>query len=152
MTETNATATESRVKAAQEQAAGLRALADMVEQNPEITEVLRYLHLATHIFAEDDPKAQLATFAKTTARYAAKVEKNFTTGFASVVANFGGVQVSVQADRDEVCERVVTGTETVTKAVPDPEALAAVPTVEVTETVETYEWICRPLLGESVSS
>lgn len=140
---------DTAVEVAREQAAGLRALADMVEQNPELGEVLRYLHLSTHIFAEDDPKAKLGTFAKTAARYAAKVDKNFTTGFALVVADFGGVRVSVQADRDEVCERVVTGTESVTKTVPDPEALAAVPTVEVTEEVETVEWVCRPLLAVS---
>jgi hypothetical protein len=134
-----------------EYATGLRAFADMIEQNPEILEVLQYLHLSTHIFAEDDPQSKLALFARIAARYTTKVEKSFSTSFASVVAQFAGVRVSVQTDRDEVCERVVTGTETVTKTVPDPDALAAVPTVEVTEEVEQVEWRCRPLLAGEVS-
>ncbi|MCW2542824.1 MAG: hypothetical protein JWM40_376 [Frankiales bacterium] len=53
-----------------------------------------------------------------------------------------GVQWEVVAKRDAVCRRVVTGTETLTRRVPDP----AAPLVEVTETVETVEWQCEPLL------
>lgn len=144
----DAVADAAELELAQRHAAGLRALADMVEQNPNLLDVLRGLHCATHIFGEDDPKAKLGMFARVASRYTTKVEKRFSTGFASVEASFGPLRVLIQADRDEVCERVVTGTETVTKSVPDPAALAAVPTVEVTETVDTYEWVCRPLLAD----
>jgi len=33
------------------------------------------------------------------------------------------------------------------KTVPDPEALASVPMVEVTREVETFEWDCAPILA-----
>jgi hypothetical protein len=58
----------------------------------------------------------------------------------------------VLCDRNEVCEKVVTGTREVTKEVPDPEALAAVPKVTVTETVEDVEWRCHPILDAAVQS
>lgn len=57
----------------------------------------------------------------------------------------GGLETQVVVNRSAVCERVVTGTETVTKRVPDPSV--EVPLVEVTETVETFEWRCAPLLA-----
>jgi hypothetical protein len=66
----------------------------------------------------------------------------------NVVRHFAGIALVAVADRDQVCERVVTGTREVTKTVPDPDALAAVPTVEVTEVVEEVEWRCMPLLAD----
>lgn len=59
-------------------------------------------------------------------------ERNFT----------GGVRIQMQVPRDEVCEWVVTGTETVT--VPDPEVVAAAPVVEIER--EIGEWQCHPIL------
>lgn len=61
---------------------------------------------------------------------------------------FAGVRLHITVQRDVVCERVVTGTREVTKTVPAPDA----PTIEITETVEDVEWVCAPLLAESVSS
>jgi len=58
-----------------------------------------------------------------------------------------GFAVTVTTSRDVVCKRVVTGTREVTKTIPDPEALAKVPQIEVTETERTYEWVCEPLLA-----
>jgi heme-binding NEAT domain protein len=58
----------------------------------------------------------------------------------------------VSVDREEICERIVTGTREVTVEVPDPEQLAAVPTVSVTKTVEDVEWICRPLLDDATTA
>ena len=60
----------------------------------------------------------------------------------------GGVYASVVVDRPAVCERVVTAVREVTREVPDPEALAALPTTTVTETVEDVEWRCLPLLAD----
>ncbi|HET6291734.1 MAG TPA: hypothetical protein VFG33_00115, partial [Kribbella sp.] len=62
----------------------------------------------------------------------------------------GVIEVHVGAYRDQVCERVVTGTREVTKTVPDPSVV--VPDVEVTETVEDVEWICGPLLAKAVTT
>lgn len=50
--------------------------------------------------------------------------------------------------REQVCERVVTGTETRKIVEPDPDLVAALPTVERVETVETVEWRCEPILAE----
>jgi hypothetical protein len=59
-----------------------------------------------------------------------------------VARNFGGgVKLIYAADRDEVCTRRVTGTETV--EIPDP----AAPTVTVER--EIVEWDCRPILATS---
>ncbi len=56
-----------------------------------------------------------------------------------------GVRLIVTASRAAVCERVVTGTRQVT--VP---AVGASP--ERVETIEDVEWVCGPVLAESVTS
>jgi hypothetical protein len=53
----------------------------------------------------------------------------------------GGLKITLSAFRRSVCERTVT-TREVTETVPDPEALALVPMVEVTRTEEVVEWHC----------
>lgn len=132
------------------QAEGLRALADMIEANPEIAETMAYplRYISAPVTSEDDEVGALAAFARACARAGAVIRKDGDTKWFRVIASFGSeVQVDAFGHRDEVCERVVTGTETVVKTVPDPDALATVPTVEVTEVVETVEWKCRPLLA-----
>ncbi len=132
-----------------QQADGLRALADMIEKHAEVGKLLTYSlrQISQPTGSVDDPKAEMATFARAAAKCGAKVRKNGGDKWFSVVAAWGPVEVEVFVDREEVCERVVTGTETVTKTVPDPEQLAAVPMVEVTEVVEHVEWVCPPLLA-----
>lgn len=135
--------------------AGLRDLADFIERNPDLAEGFRYdltsSGINAHLNHLDDKVAGQAQFAKAAARYGAKVTKDVNDTFHNVTLTFaGGVKVDVLAYRNEVCERVVTSTETVTKTVPDPEALAAVPTVEVTEQVEHFEWVCKPVLAAAV--
>ena len=136
---------------AQQMSAGLRNLAEFIEQNPELAAGFRYTLQTTalniHLQYDRDAAPQLAEYAKAAARHGAKVSKDVDDQFHNLIFDFGGAKARVIAYRNEVCERVVTGTDTVTKTVPDPDALAAVPTVEVTETVETYEWVCKPLLG-----
>jgi hypothetical protein len=132
------------------QAEGLRALADMIEANPEIADTMSYplRYISAPVTSCDDEVAALAAFARACVRSGAAIRKEGDTQWFRVVASFGeDVRVDAFGHREEVCERVVTGTETVTKTVPDPEALATVPTVEVTEEVETVEWVCRPLLA-----
>jgi hypothetical protein len=67
--------------------------------------------------------------------------------WANVHVKFGAIDIEVYGKRAEVCERVVVGTEEVEEEVPDPEALAAVPKVKVTKTVEQVKWVCRLLLA-----
>ena len=59
-----------------------------------------------------------------------------------------GVKMEIVVNRAQVCRRVVTGTTEVTKMVPAPDA----PMVEVTEIVETFEWVCDEPLLASVQS
>ena len=66
----------------------------------------------------------------------------------------GALRVLVYAPRDLVCTRRVVGTREVIEEVPDPDALAAVPTTTVTRTEEVIEWDCGPILAprEQVSA
>lgn len=134
-------------KLAGEQAAGLRALADFVENNTDIAVILEWpMHIATHVF--DDAGATFATFVTAAARAGMPVAKEYGDKYAKVTATFSpAVSVQLQTDREEVCTRVVVGTETVTKKVKDPVALELVPEVEVSEEVEVVEWRCAPLLA-----
>lgn len=56
-----------------------------------------------------------------------------------------GLGVRVWGFREQVCEKVITGSKPVTRLVPDP----AAPMVEVTEDVQTFEWRCGPLLAQT---
>lgn len=125
-----------------EYVAGLRMLADLLEQNPELLKP----HGAIQIIplGEQQSREQLAAWARA---LPGKKDKEINDQFANLVGTLRGLKVKIVAYRDEVCERVTTGVETVTKMVKDPDALAAVPEVEVTEEVEQYEWVCRPMLG-----
>lgn len=58
---------------------------------------------------------------------------------------FGLLELSIYATREQVCERIVTGTETVTIA-----AKPAEP--ERVEEREIVEWRCEPILAEAVSA
>jgi hypothetical protein len=122
---------------------GLRALADLLEQHPELKTPHYGIDVIPH--GPEQSREQLAVWARA---LPGKKDKQISEKLASLVGYLRGVKVTVIAYRDEVCERVTTGVETVTKKVKDPEALAAVPEVEVTEEVETYEWICRPMLAD----
>ena len=133
---------------------GLRDLAVFIENNPDLADGFHNNLVTSGIKAHldpfsDDKAAQLGRFAQAAARHGAKVTKDIDDQWHNVILQLDGVKVEVLAYRNELCERIVTGTETVTKKVPDPEALAAIPTVEVTEEVETYKWVCKPLLADA---
>lgn len=127
-------------KLAGEQAAGLRALADLIEANPELNAHVDRIYG----FHPKSAEAQ-AAIARAGLRHGAKVEKDVWEKQHNIVLKWGPVHVHALADREDVCERVQVGEETVTSTVPDPTVV--VPTVEVTETVPVYEWQCRPLLA-----
>ena len=134
------------IETSQQISAGLRALADMIEQNPEVGANLRYAVNGMSMYALT--AEEIGAFTKAAARAGAQVVKDWPDNperHFSATAVFGPVKVCMHTERAVVCERVVTGKETVTKTIPDPEKLAAVPTVEVTEEVEQVEWRCKPL-------
>lgn len=141
-----------REELAGRQAAGLRALADMIEQNSEIAPLADYLLRNACVFSAKAPEHH-ALLARLAMRYGAKVNKSISNELYNLDLSFadGAVVATVLAHRADVCERVVTGVEVVTKTVKDPAAVAALPDLEVTEEVETVRWECKPLLAAEAS-
>lgn len=132
-------------------AAGLRQFADLIAANPEVVPFVRYGLTDGGIVAPmaraDDEAAALRTLARAALRAGGTVTKNARGKYFDLFVHLGPVKVQFIADRDEVCERVVVGTREVTEEVPDPDALAAVPKITVTKTVEDVEWRCGSLLA-----
>jgi hypothetical protein len=130
---------------------GLRALADALEDNPAIP--LPYqgtdADITIMFLTGDDRRRGMADAARAIPCDWAKTPwgDGGSTAYLDLMGQLHGLRLALTAYRNDVCERVVTGTREVTKTVKDPEALAAVPEVEVTETVENVEWICGSLLA-----
>jgi hypothetical protein len=125
--------------------AGLRALADALDSNPDLP--LPYDGTLSRLTVFAHTKGEAAAYARVLPGRVDKKVYDGTYGF-SLLGSLHGLDVVVYAPREEVCERVVVGTRTVTREVQDAEALAAVPTTTITETVEDVRWECRPLLAE----
>lgn len=130
--------------------AGLRALADLLDANPDLTADVagcnyRLLVPVSHV---DEPKARMAQWIRAAKVAGHSTSKVYANDYGNVDIDLGGFTLQVYAARELVCERIVTGTREVTREVPDPDALKAVPTKTVTETVEDVEWKCQPLLAE----
>lgn len=135
---------------ASEYADGLRALADMIEANPELVPIFKFS--LGEIREPINDREELATFARAAARTGNKVSKNFGSKYASVAVAFGPVTLAAYIEREQVCDRVVVGTEVVVETGPDPEAVAALPVVEREVEREIVEWRCRPLLADEPES
>ena len=124
---------------------GLRDLADFLDERPEVD--VSELDTAARVFwyvREDE----LADAARTLGR----AEKTADESYVKLERRFGPHVVQAYTAHEGVCERVVVGTETVTREVPDPELVAEVPTITVTEEREIVEWRCPPsLLAERES-
>lgn len=128
---------------------GLREIADWLEAHPEVQ--LPYLKTTQTGAHEDtleiylvgnDQKAQLATIARAMGK-AEKVTIDSLQRF-NLVRRFAGIAVVAVANREEVCEKRVLRTETVTEVVPDPEYMAAAPLVEREKVKEVVKWVCPP--------
>lgn len=138
--------------AAVEMAASLRQLAAMIVANPDLVDdggPMRYTF--DRVLLPTYTKEATAAIARAGVHIGARVAKHQDERWAGVTVDFGSrVNLFVYADREQICERKVVGQKTVTKEVPDPDALAAVPKVTVTETVDEVEWICSPLLANEL--
>jgi hypothetical protein len=135
-----------------EYVSALRTLADIIEANDELPVPYgidaQWIDCA--LSAEDQRRvAQLFVRA-----IPGTVTKSVRDTAFDINGHVGPISVGMILSRDAVCTRVVREVREVTEEVPDPEALAAVPTVTVTKTVEDVEWVCEPLLAdrESVSA
>lgn len=127
--------------------AGLRALADLLDQHDELPlpTAGRTTALDWWIWDHEvnDAKATLAAIVRLLPGSKSKTAGQVgATSWFTVEAALHGLRIDINTNRASVCQRVVTGTREVTKTIPDP----AAPTVTVTETVEDVEWVCEPLL------
>jgi hypothetical protein len=118
--------------------AGLRQLADWLDANPDIElpwtgGVYQPFQLGVWLSKEE--------LAEIVRALPGRVEKEFDETVVRVNATFDGLRVQAYSGRNEVCERIVVGTETVT--VP---AVDAAP--ERTEEREVVEWRCHPILAD----
>jgi hypothetical protein len=136
-----------------ERIAGFRALADLLEQNPELP--LPYeggagggQPLTWHFLRSDEAKAR-ADMAAAAQVLRGRMDKHADEDYFRLTGNLRGVHFQLVAFRNAVCERVVVGTEPVTRMVPDPAVV--VPLVEVVEQVEQVEWRCGSVLDGAVS-
>lgn len=128
-----------------EYTAGLRLLADLLDRHPEVP--LPYDGSAAPLvisFLSDNPKAKLAAAARA---FPGPLSKDADGTYFDLNGHLRGLLVQFTALRNAVCERVVVGTDTVVKQVPDP----AAPMVAVVEEVDRVEWVCSPVLAAAVS-
>jgi hypothetical protein len=133
---------------------GLRALADLLETTPDLAlPTTQKIEWAIH-YQGTTPEEQRAALAKTARLIPGRLDKNdpnsghYAELYLVLTGNVGGMPIEIWGERPTVCTKVPTGTETITHTVPDPTVV--VPTVEVTETVEKFEWICEPILAHRI--
>lgn len=136
---------------------GMREVCDWLEAHPEVPlpyigahvsgSPLPSLPIYLHKWNPNKPdvRTQMATIARAMGK--ATKSPGLVDGTYIVWRAFDGVALYAQAERDEVCERIVVGTREVKDLVPDPERVAAVPLVEVTKTIEDVEWRCGSILA-----
>ncbi len=142
-------------------AADLRALADLVEDSPHLATMIATLFsnslwpLHAVDYADPmrkDPRAVMAATVRSLQSIATgPIEKQYRDNYFDAIVPLHAIKLNLTDMRERVCTRVVTGVETVTEEVPDPEYLAATPTVTQTREVETVEWKCEPLMAPADS-
>lgn len=135
--------------------AALREAADLLEQHPDLpyqpyitSRTNGRAHLAwylplPHLTGSDldTQKADAATIVRALGGTWDKSEPSAESDSFNFTQKRGRLELTVQVDRPAVCERVVTGTETVT--VPGRPAEP-----ERTVEREVVEWRCQPLLAD----
>lgn len=128
--------------------AGLRQLADVLENHPEVPLPFEGngSEMTFHFLGGDDPKGAMAATARALPTTFTK-DVRLAGYFDMYGVLAGGLKIKLTAFRNDVCERVVTGTREVEVTEPDPDALAKVPTVTKTVTVEDVVWECSPVLA-----
>lgn len=136
---TQHTTDPEQVAFARERANGLRALADLIEAKPELAGS-QYVDIRLDLWIDDAD--ELARLTRQVGGARSKVDLG---SLLTVRRDFGaGVFLDLNAERDQVCEAVVVGTETV--EVPDPAVV--VPTITVERDI--VEWKCSPILTNSI--
>lgn len=125
---------------------GLRELADFLEARPEVP-VQGCLSTTVDAFAVDD-EDKLGQMRKV-ARAMGSARKRSLPSHMILTKDFSGnVRYEFNAEREQVCKRIITGVEHVEIEEPDPKAVAALPKVKRTEKREIVEWECPSLLAD----
>jgi hypothetical protein len=128
----------------EEVAQGLRELADWIEKNPESVLPSELVSGGSLKIFQVSGKDEMAAIA----RAFGTCEKEVDSDFFRLVKMFGPIRVEAIDYRENVCERIVTSSETIVEMVPDPEF--EVPKIEQSRVLETVEWRCPgSLLVES---
>lgn len=140
--------TSTETDARREYIAGLRALADLLEQHDELPLPWQGsgAPMTFHFLYGGNEKDRLtAAIRAIGGKWTKDVRDGEYGDYFDATGKLRGLSIKLTAYRDAVCERVVKGTETV-----DVPAVEAQPSR--TETREIVEWVCAPLLAEAVSS
>lgn len=130
-----------------ELADGLIALAGFISANPELAEDMRFDFSRINVpLISGEVREKLAAFARAGKASGVEVAKEFNgDDWAGLLLRFGEhVGIAAYAARNQVCERVVTGTREVEEEIVDP----AAPKIKRSRTEEIVEWRCTPLLAE----
>lgn len=136
-------------------AADLRAIADVIQDNPHLAAMIAQLFERSlwpiHAVAydqRDDPRAVMAGALRQFMTIASgPAEKHYDSDYFKAAIPLRAVKLRLTDERSQVCTRMVTGTETVTEEIPDPGYIAAAPMVTVTSERDVVEWKCEPLMG-----
>lgn len=142
------TEVDQTVARAQDLSASLRKLAELLDKHPDFSNELRFAGF-DRVITYVTSKERMAEYVRVLKAAGATIRKGADTKYFNVDCTLGPVTLHVYAAREAVCERVVVGTETVTKTVPDPALLAEVPEIKVTEDVEIVRWDCHPILRDA---
>lgn len=137
------------ISIAETMAANLHAAADIIAQHPNLT--APYITTSTgtgrvdldwYLHHEEDGRTLAAEIVRSINGRWERGEADFSGPLATWTQERDGLTLMVSVSREQVCERIVTGTETVT--IP---AVEAVP--ERTEERDIVEWRCAPLLTDA---
>lgn len=133
--------------------AGLRQLADILDAHPEVPlpydgSSPDYGRITFMFLNADNPRAEMAAARRA---LGVRIEKSDRSDdkYFDLRGNLAGLYFSMSAFRNDVCERVVTGTREVEVEEADPAAVAALPKVKRTVQIEDVEWRCTPLLASA---
>lgn len=148
-------------KAAADVAADLRDLADLVEGDDFLANVVARMcardvwpyHSASHEHEDQRREVMAETVRRFKTIAAGPVVKDYEQhggGYFTATVPLRALAIELVDVRAAVCERVVTSVETVTEEIVDPDYVAPTPPmITRTREVETVEWRCAPLLAAS---
>lgn len=135
-------------------AADLRSLADAVEDNPFLAALIAHTFGSSmfplYAAAEEERNNLRELMAETIRQLqplaSGPVKKRYGDKWFYATVPMRAIELQLAEEREQVCTRVVTGVETVTEEIPDPEYIAAAPKITQTREVEVVEWKCEPLM------